>query len=354
MNGRRIRALIVDDSAVVRGLLAKALETEPSIEVAGTAMHGEAAVRFMQRHPVDVAILDVEMPVMDGLTALRRIQQEFPDVAVIMVSSLTSQGAETTVRALALGAAGCIAKPVARSMSESIDKLAEELAPLVLALGRARQESVTPPADHAPAPRRRGTQPRPQIVVIGASTGGPNALNVVLTGLPADFPLPILIVQHMPGMFTPLLARHIARDTGRPCAEAVEQGPVLRGTTYVAPGGYHLTLDKVGDRMVTRLNQAPPEHFCRPSINPLFRTAAEWYGHAVLGIMLTGMGEDGLEGTRAIVERHGYMIAQDQATSVVWGMPGAVVRENLAHEILPLAEIPRAITRLCLLEACSA
>lgn len=352
MSTTPIRVLVVDDSAVVRGLLSRALESDPEITIAGTAMHGERALTWLRKNPADIVVLDVEMPVMDGLTALEHIQREFPSVHVIMASSLTFQGAETTVEALALGAAGCIAKPAARNASESIEHLVRELVPLVKALGGAGTSATGPVATSSAKLNQSRPVVEPQIVVIGTSTGGPKALSHVLSGLPSDFPLPILIVQHMPPLFTPMLAKHIEADTGRPCQEAVDGEPIERGRTYVAPGDYHVVIDKRNDRMVTLLNQAPPEHYCRPSVNPLFRSAAEWYGKTVLGVMLTGMGDDGFEGTGLLVERQGYMIAQDEATSVVWGMPGAVARAGLAHEVLPISEIAPAIKRICLSEVC--
>ncbi|MGE3313731.1 MAG: chemotaxis response regulator protein-glutamate methylesterase [Planctomycetaceae bacterium] len=348
MSDSVVRVLVVDDSAVVRGLLARALETDPEIRVAGTAMHGEQALGWLRRNKADVVVLDVEMPVMDGLTALARIQDEFPSVHVVMASGLTYEGASTTVKALALGAAGCIAKPSARSTTESIDLLVRDLVPMIRALGGHDQ------GIHAPTPVKPPSSPRPivppAVVVIGASTGGPKALTTVLSALPADFPLPILIVQHMPPMFTPMLAKHLEQDTRRPCREAVNGGKIEANHTYVAPGDFHVQVERQSGAMVTILNQDPPEHYCRPSVNPLFRSAAHWYGNRLLAVMLTGMGEDGIEGTRAIVARQGYVIAQDQATSVVWGMPGAVVREQLAHETLPISMIAPAIERVCGLE----
>jgi two-component system chemotaxis response regulator CheB len=196
----------------------------------------------------------------------------------------------------------------------------------------------------------RSSSAPPNLLVIGASTGGPQALREVLTGLPADFPLPILLVQHMPPLFTPMLAKHLARDAGRPCAEAVHGEPIESGRTYVAPGDYHLEVAKRGDRMCAVLHQGPPEHYCRPSVNPLFRSAAEWYGSGVLAVMLTGMGEDGVEGAKEVVARGGTVIAQDEASSVVWGMPGAVVRAGLAHEVVPLQEIASVVVRRSLQE----
>ncbi|HVW01106.1 MAG TPA: chemotaxis response regulator protein-glutamate methylesterase [Planctomycetaceae bacterium] len=349
MNRTPIQVLVVDDSAVVRGLLAKALETDPAIRVAGTAMHGELALQWLRRNAADVVVMDVEMPVMDGLTALPLILEQFPHVQVVMASSLTYEGAETTVRALALGAAGCIAKPIGQSAGAAIERVASELTPLVRAL--ADRNAPVPAAPVIPRTPQIERNVPPKLLVIGASTGGPRALSVVLSGLPVDVPLPILVVQHMPAMFTPMLARHLQKDTGRPCAEASHGGPLERGHTYVAPGDFHLEVGKRGERMVCLLNQGPQEHFCRPSVNPLFRSAANWYGSGVLAVMLTGMGDDGIEGTREVVAFKGRVVAQDQATSTVWGMPGAVVREGLAHDVLPLEAIAPAVLRLCLQEA---
>lgn len=348
-----LRVLVVDDSAVVRGLLTRALESDPEITVVSTAGNGDAALRTLHRAEIDTVILDVEMPVMDGLTALPLILRDFPHVHVIMASSLAREGAETKVKALALGAAECIAKPLATSTAESIASLIEELIPLVRALGKARKLTVDAgtASGTRPIPVRTPLAARqaisPAVVIIGTSTGGPNALSAVVKGLPQDFPLPILIVQHMPPTFTPMLAKHLEIDGKRPCREAVDLGPIERGHTYVAPGDFHMEIDRIENRMVTRLNRNPPEHFCRPSVNPLFRTAAQWYGNRVLAVMLTGMGEDGIEGTRDVVANNGRVISQDQATSVVWGMPAAVVRENLADEIVPLDQVAPTILRIC-------
>ncbi|MBI1347732.1 chemotaxis-specific protein-glutamate methyltransferase CheB [bacterium] len=352
MSGNPIRVLVVDDSAVVRGLLARAIESDTTLQLVGTAMHGEAALSSLRRLSVDVVVLDVEMPVMDGLTALQRIQHEFPKIRVIMASALTSEGADTTLRALSLGAAGCIAKPTSSSVSDSISQLSKDLLPLIHALGRSDRPSVasTQPKPTAAfsSPTTRGPQHAISAVVIGTSTGGPQALRKVLCDLPSDFPLPIFIVQHMPPLFTPMLAKHIQMDSGRPAQEAIHLQNVKPGHTYVAPGDYHMELDRRDGPVRTLLTQAAPEHYCRPSVNPLFRTAADVYRQSLLAVMLTGMGEDGKEGSAAIVQRGGWLIAQDEASSVVWGMPGAVVRAGLAHEVLPLDQIGPRILHTCL------
>lgn len=347
-----VEVLVVDDSAVVRGLMVKSLESSPKITVVGTAMHGERALQFLRKQPADVVLLDVEMPVMDGLTALQHILKEFPKTHVIMVSSMTYDGASTTVQALKLGAADCVAKPNAGSASQSIEQLTSELVPLVIALGGNTSSTLSvaapPPSKPVAAPFvAPDTKSQPRVVVIGASTGGPNALSTVIGGLSREFELPILITQHMPAMFTPMLAKHLAQDGGRPCMEATHGTPIEKGHTYVAPGDFHMEIDRKEGRLVTVLHQGPPEHFCRPSVNPLFRSAAKWYGFSTLAVMLTGMGEDGIEGTRELAAVKAQIIAQDEESSVVWGMPAAVCKAGLADQILPLDQIAPAVARIC-------
>lgn len=363
MSNEPIRILLVDDSAVVRGLMARAIETDLELKLVGTAMHGQAALNQLRKQPIDVVVTDVEMPIMDGLALLQEIQQSFPDVHVIMASSLTFEGGETTVKALAMGAAGCVAKPQGKNATESIASVSRELVPLIKALKRrhirtndrsstsSAAKPAIPPTPVITARPRRAAMFPPQLVVIGTSTGGPRALQVVLKGLPTDFPLPILIVQHMPATFTPMLARHIQLDTGRPSIEGRHGEAIKPGHTYVAPGDYHMEISRDQTRTITLLHQGPQEHFCRPSVNPLFRSAAKAYGERVLAVMLTGMGEDGIEGTRDLFTAGANIIAQDEATSVVWGMPGAVVKAQLAHHVLPLDQIAPAIMRHCLQEA---
>ncbi len=370
MTPNPIRVLIVDDSAVIRGLISKSLESESEIVVAGTAMNGERALRWMDSHPVDVVILDVEMPVMDGLTALQKIQEEFPKVPVIMASGLTSKGAETTVKALSLGAVGCIAKPQTGSAAESIRVLASELVTMIKAVSSKKttnnsisankiQTHSTPPIPQ-PHPSTSGKSlfsknfkfyKQPEVLVIGTSTGGPRALAELLPQIPVDFPIPILIVQHMPSGFTEILASHIQKDSGRTTVVATHNQPLESHMTYVAPGGSHLLIGENNGQKVTLISEAPPEHFCRPSVNPLFRSAAAHYGNSTLAVMLTGMGEDGIEGSHEIARAGGTIIAQDEATSVVWGMPAAVVHAGLADKVLPLSQIAVEIKSQCLVRA---
>ncbi len=341
-----IKVLLVDDSAVIRGLMTQAINLDDQISVVGSAMHGQAALTWLNTHQADVVVLDVEMPVMDGISCLKQLRQSHPDLPVIMASSLTRAGAEITLQALDLGAAGCVAKPVASNAAEAIAQMAHDLLPLIKALVRGRQtdsQSLTQLQVRTTASPVK----TPMVLVIGSSTGGPNALKTVLSALPEKFSLPILIAQHMPPLFTRTLAEHIQRDTGRPTSEAVDGALIERGHIYIAPGDYHMVVDKQNDRMVIRLNQEAPEHFCRPSVNPLYNSAANWYGSSVLAVMLTGMGDDGIEGARSISERQGYIIAQDEQSSVVWGMPGAIAKAGLANQVLPLRNIASELARLC-------
>ncbi|WP_298861963.1 chemotaxis response regulator protein-glutamate methylesterase [uncultured Gimesia sp.] len=346
MNQSIIKVLLVDDSAVIRGLMTQAINLDPEIEVVGTAMHGQTALTWLQNNQADVVVLDVEMPVMDGISCLKKLKQDYPEMPVIMASALTRKGAEVTLQAFDLGAAGCIQKPVAKNASEAIEQVARNLIPLIKALvgqDKAPGSSNTNLRTNvAKLPTKT-----PMILVIGSSTGGPNALKAVLSAIPEKFTIPILVAQHMPPLFTKSLAEHIERETKRPTAEAVDGELIERGRIYVAPGDFHMVIDKQEDRMVIRLNQDSPEHFCRPSVNPLYSSAAQWYGSSVLAVMLTGMGDDGIEGAQLISERQGYIIVQDEQSSVVWGMPGAIANAGLANQVLPLRSIAPELVRLC-------
>ena len=341
-NGR-IRVMVVDDSAVVRGLLRRLLDQQADLEVVATASNGEMALAALRRHPADVVLLDIEMPVLDGLSAVPLIVREFPQVRIIMVSTLTHRGADATLRALSLGAADYVSKPTTMMGGKGLDRIAADLLAKIRALGDRRPRA---PADRAYAlhPQPAFALP-PRILVIGASTGGPNALEEMLSALPSAFSLPILIVQHMPPLFTSMLAQRLAVDTGRTSQEAVDGQPIEPGWIYVAPGDHHMVVRTSGVNRILRLNQDPPENFSRPSVDPLFRTAAQEYGAGVLAAVLTGMGEDGLKGSEAIVHHGGTVLAQDEATSVVWGMPRAVAQAGLATEVLPLREIAPRIMR---------
>ncbi len=350
-----IRVLIVDDSAVVRGALGRIVDDQPDLTVVTTAPNGRVALDALRHQPADVVLLDIEMPEMDGLTALPLILAQHPETRVIMASSLTQRGAEITMQAMALGASDFIAKPAARSGTAALASVQTEIASKVRAIGRAaRGRPRVPPSASPPrlVPRSTILAPRagdssPRVLAIAASTGGPNALSDLLSALPKDFPLPILITQHMPPVFTGLLAQRLERDSGRPSREARHGEAVEAGHTYVAPGDFHLLVRTHEGQPFIQLTQTAPENFCRPSADPMLRSIAAMYGPSTLAVVLTGMGEDGLRGCREVQQRGGRILVQDEASSVVWGMPGAVAHAGLAHEILPVSDLATSILHAC-------
>lgn len=347
MSHALIRVMVVDDSAVIRGIWSRIIDAESDMRVMAVAGNGRAALDVLRRREVDVIVLDIEMPEMSGLEALPLILTQCPGVRVVMASSLTLRGAEVTVAALALGAADYVTKPSAAER-QNMAMVGRDLIRKIRALaGRVMAPAAPQPVVRAPVVRPRpvgvGATKPVQAIGVASSTGGPNALTAVLSALPQEFPLPILIVQHMPPLFTTMLAERLERATGRPCVEATDDLEIRGGVTYIAPGDYHMTVRNEGARMVLALNQDPPENFCRPSADPLFRSMARAYGGAMLGVVLTGMGQDGREGARAVVEAGARVIAQDEATSIVWGMPGAVAHAGLASQILPLDRIASVI-----------
>ena len=349
----RVRVTVVDDSAVVRGFIVRMLETEPGIVIGATCSNGQAAILQASRRNADVIVLDIEMPVMDGLTALPKILAADPGVQVLMASTLTQRNADITLKALARGAADYIPKPTTSRLGAS-EEFRRQLVEKVLALGlrKARLDGVKAPrestaADTLPGIRLRPIATvRPEILVIGSSTGGPQALTALLKSLPPAVDAPILIAQHMPPTFTGILAQHLGQACGRPCGEAKEGEPVLRGHVFVAPGDHHLEIFRRGGVALTRLTKAPPENFCRPSLNPLLRTAVQAYGAQAAAVVLTGMGSDGFDAARDVAAAGGALIAQDEATSVVWGMPGAVAKAGLCSAVLPLNEIAAHLGRM--------
>ena len=357
-----IRVLIVDDSVVIRGALGGIVDAEPDLHVVTTAPNGRVALDALRHSPVDVVLLDIEMPEMDGLAALPAILAQYPDTRVIMASSLTQRGAEITMRAIALGASDYISKPSARSGVQSLASIKQEITSKVRAIGRAargqRRTAALPSAltgleSAPPAPVRiellasRTSDAAVKILAIAASTGGPNALAAVLSALPKDFALPILITQHMPEVFTQLLAQRLERDAGRPCSEGKDGEPIVAGHAYVAPGGSHMLVQTNEGRPYIRLTKTEPENYCRPSADPMLRSIAAVYGASTLAVVLTGMGEDGMRGCKEVQQRGGRIVAQDQATSVVWGMPGAVVNAGLASEVVPLDQVAPSILSHC-------
>jgi two-component system, chemotaxis family, protein-glutamate methylesterase/glutaminase len=342
--GAPTRVMVVDDSALVRGLWARLIDVEADLRVVASAWNGRAALDILRRKQVDVVLLDIEMPEMDGLSALPLILEEHPGTQVIMASTLTARGAEVTVKALSLGAADYVTKPQASGGGHDMKAVGSELIQKIRALsGRSRPSAETASPAGAVAtswkPAGRTSRMAPRAVALTSSTGGPNALTTVLSQLPAEFPLPILIVQHMPPLFTAMLADRLAKASGRPCSEAKDGDPVRPGHAYVAPGDKHMTVREELGQAVIRLVDGPPENFCRPSADPLFRSMAEVYGASLLGVVLTGMGQDGLEGARAVSAAGGRIVVQDEATSVVWGMPGAVAQAGLANAVMPLGGV---------------
>ena len=354
-----LRIMIVDDSAFVRGIVARWIGEERGLTLVASHSNGCRAVDDVARSRPDLVILDVEMPEMDGLTALPLLLEKRPGLSVIMASTSTHHGAEACIRALTLGATDYMPKPDPKN-----DKLAaefrNELFAKIRGLGAkaqgARRETqpAAPAVASPPAGAPRSFRLRPQsmspvrVLVIGSSTGGPQALTQFFSAAgKAIESVPVLVTQHMPPIFTTILAEHIAKTAGRTAAEGVDGETVRPGQIYVAPGDRHMTLARSAGATIIRLSDSPPVNFCRPAVDPLFQSAADIYGSATLGILLTGTGSDGANGATAIADAGGSVIAQDEPSSVVWGMPGAAVEAGACSEILPLAEIgPRVAERI--------
>ncbi|HZL39258.1 MAG TPA: chemotaxis response regulator protein-glutamate methylesterase [Pseudolabrys sp.] len=363
--GRRIRVMIVDDAVVVRGLFSRWVEAEPDLEVVASLRTGRDAVSQVERADPDVVVLDVDMPELDGIAALPLLLGKKPDLIVIMASTLTRRNAEISLRALALGAADYIPKPdnnreVTGSVSFRRD-LIEKIRQLGLRSKRLRLVKARPPGEAATAlsPKLRASPIQeialrampatpPRVLLIGSSTGGPQALNAIITQINSVLDrAPVLITQHMPPTFTTILAEHLARASNRPVREAVAGEEVNAGTVYLAPGGKHMSVARSdGGIAVIALDDGPLINFCKPAVDPLFTSAAEAWGSKVLAVVLTGMGSDGLRGSQAIAAAGGTILAQDEATSVVWGMPGQVAHAGLASALVPLNDIAGRLTRL--------
>jgi two-component system chemotaxis response regulator CheB len=351
----KIRILVVDDSVVVRRMVSDALSADPQLEVVGAAANGKIALdRIPQVNP-DVIILDVEMPEMDGLEALRRLRQTRLFLPVIMFSTVTQRGAAATLDALSLGANDYVTKPAnVGSAHQAIEQIRAELIPKIkmfcakaagldfTAVTRPGRPII--PSDKALASLIRRPA-RVEVVAIGVSTGGPNALSELVPELPADFSVPVVIVQHMPPVFTKLLAERLGAKSQIAVEEGAPGQPVDAGHAFVAPGNYHMIVQREDRAVRIRTHQEPPENSCRPAVDVLFRSVAETYGAGALGVVMTGMGQDGLRGSERIREAGGQVIVQDEATSVVWGMPGFVAHAGLADKILPLNELGSEIVR---------
>ncbi len=402
-HGNPYRVMVVDDSAIIRGFICRYLQEDPQIEVVTTAINGKVALRQLEKHEIEVVVLDIEMPVMDGLTALPKMIEFDKDLQVVMASTLTLKNAEVSLTALGKGAVDYVPKPeTARSVNASID-FRREIVEKVKAWGGVRRKALSQPlpsidktdsstatrfkrpSDGAsgdtkdksgfitarrPAPvvtasprgrtqessrevidrkkpivLRKGATVTPEVLAVGSSTGGPQALMAFFKALDGKVKVPIVVVQHMPKTFTAILAQHIATATNFVAAEGADGETLKPGHIYVAPGDHHMVCEAKEDKIIVRLNQDPPENYCRPSVDPLFRSLTSIFKNKVLAVVLTGMGHDGLKGSRDLVREGATILAQDEDSSVVWGMPGAVASAGLCSEVLPLEKIGDAVAR---------
>ena len=363
----RIGIVVCDDSSVIRGLFTSILEDDPDFEVRASLHNGEMALRTLEHarpeHPVDVILLDIEMPVMDGLTALPHLLAIDPTVQVIVASAISEAHGRSSFKAIHLGAKDFIPKPRNMRDPDSVAAFRQQLVARVRALAHSRRRALGMPypegrAESAPVPApalpRVQTAPAlrprplgcPQALAIGCSTGGPQALLALLKALPREPRLPIFVTQHMPPTFTQIFADQISKSTFWPCIEATEGMSVTGGQVYLAPGDWHMLVRSSPNGPQIHVSQDPQENFCRPAVDPMLRSLAAVYGRGLLTVILTGMGSDGEKGCRVVVEASGAVIAQDEATSVVWGMPGAVARSGVCSAILPLPEIAPTLVRL--------
>ena len=342
----KIRVLIVDDSAIYRKVITEVLSGQPEIEIIGTAANGKIALEMIEKEMPDLLTLDIEMPVMTGLELLQELKKKKSPVKSIVLSGLTHEGATATIQAMSLGALDVVLKPNADSYQAGTDELKKVLLPRVKAIGSTllRRKAGAPSRQDAqavaPARRRRGSY---GVVCIGVSTGGPPALTRMLPKIPADLGVPILIVQHMPPMFTKSLANSLNQVCPFDVLEA-EDGMVLKpGQALIAPGGSHLKVVRSGAKVITKITQDPPENACRPAVDYLFRSVAEVYGGDVLSVIMTGMGSDGTAGARLIKSKGGTLFCQDESSCVVYGMPKILVENGDADGVFALDKLAPAI-----------
>jgi len=342
---KKIRVLVVDDSATIRRIVSTAITSSPDLELAATAVNGQAALdRLREGTAPDVVTLDVEMPVLDGISTLKALRRVWPKLPVLMLSSHTERGALATLDALAAGASDFVAKPRAAGPEQARAFVELEVLPRLRALGGRAAEATAPmpPRRAAPAaPRHQGLV---EAVVIGVSTGGPQALEQVLPRLPRTLPVPVLVVQHMPAMFTGLLAKRLATMCGLQVHE-VAGGEKVTAGAFIARGGTHLVVEGRDGARSLRVDDGPPENSCKPAADVLFRSAARSWGPGVLAVVLTGMGRDGCAGCAVVRSAGGAVLIQDRETSVVWGMPGAVAEAGLADAVLPVGEVAGEIVQ---------
>ncbi|OPZ79252.1 MAG: Chemotaxis response regulator protein-glutamate methylesterase [Alphaproteobacteria bacterium ADurb.Bin438] len=372
------KVMVVDDSLVIRGIVNRMIQTDSQIQVVKSVGNGQLAVTEAVKDPsIEVVVLDIEMPVMDGLTALPKILEANPSIQVIMSSTLTLKNAEVSLKALSLGACDYVTKPSSTSTLSGDETYKNDLIEKIKVFGeRARsrggiRKKPVSPASPAPSsfkPEQKEmkvtttvrkslystdftlVKPNfkmvPEVIAIGSSTGGPPALFKIFEELKTSIKQPILITQHMPATFTKILAEHISRISGKVAVEGEDGMVIENNKIYIAPGGFHMIVDKKGASKVIKITSAPAENFCRPAVDPMFRSIAEHYGTKALAIVLTGMGYDGSKGSKVILEAGGNVIAQDEASSIVWGMPGATAQLGVCCAVLPLDEIASYIKKV--------
>lgn len=358
-----LRVMVVDDSVVLREIISRMVNEDPSVcQVVATASNGKLAVDRAKQRDLDVIVLDIEMPVMDGITALPELLACDPGLVIIMASTITQRNAEISFKALAAGAKDYVPKPSSLTPGAGTEEFKRELQEKVRTLGRRYRRTFAPVlpaaapaagsvAKTAAAPAAKtATRPvsigRPQVLAIGSSTGGPNALQQLFKGLPPPLKVPVFVTQHMPPTFTGLLAQNLSRDTGHPCTEARDGELVVPGRIYIAPGDFHMTVVREGTNTVIRLAKTEKENYCRPAVDPMLRSLAAIYPKPILVGILTGMGQDGLKGAEVVVKAGGNIVAQDEASSVVWGMPGAVAKAGLCCSVVPLPKMAAELTAL--------
>jgi two-component system, chemotaxis family, protein-glutamate methylesterase/glutaminase len=389
-NNMLYKVMLVDDSAVIRGLFNRWLEEDGAIKVVAYAANGIQALKELTRHDIDVIVLDIEMPEMDGMQTLPRILRARPDIKVIMAGTPSHQQAEISLKALESGAADYILKPANNKELQSDRVFRRELIEKIKALAAARRRkqgiesahktfppsrsenytathrasrlsdtlrsnTTTPPTSPAISDRlysdksitlRTPGRARPEILAIGSSTGGPQALFTLFSALQGLLTVPVVITQHMPADFTSILTEHLSRVTKGICKEGEDGEELVAGNIYLAPGDHHMLITRRGPRMVIKITRDPPENFCRPAVDPMMRSLKTAYNDRVLAVILTGMGQDGLKGCRELADAGSTILAQDEASSVVWGMPGAVATNGLCSAILPLDKIGPVIAKI--------
>jgi two-component system, chemotaxis family, protein-glutamate methylesterase/glutaminase len=362
--------MVVDDSVVIRGMISRWIGAEPDMEVSASLRTGLDAVNQIERVKPDVAVLDIEMPDLDGISALPQLLAKKRDLVIIMASTLTRRNAEISFKALSLGAADYIPKPESTREATAAETFHHDLIQKIRHLGARARRRASPAASPSPAPaldrvrevapqpaaapapqlqlaRRPFSMLAPRVLLIGSSTGGPQALMTLVADIgPVIDRFPVLITQHMPPTFTTILAEHLARASRRPAHEAVDGELVKPGRIYLAPGGRHMRVVRHGTDAAIALDDGPPVNFCKPAVDPLFNSAIDVWQGSIMSVILTGMGSDGMRGGKEIVAAGGSVIAQDEATSVVWGMPGAATNAGICAAVLPLNQIAPKLVRL--------